>query len=274
MFVAYARGAASARPMTAPALHDEAVASSLLPAALRPLVPRGRVGQTVARVAMLGLVDHIALRTAAIDATLEEWLGRHPSGQLVILGAGLDTRAYRLPALASTRVFEVDHPASQATKLAGTRTLSPVCRQLEHVAADFVKDDLDVRLAERGHDRTIPTAWILEGLTMYLPETVTRDLLSVAARRSAGGSMVAMTYIHPPRMGLPPLVRRVINLPLLGMGEPLGALYTRQEIAAALLEANFEPHSDTCSVEWSRRFGASATLALPLRSERLVVGER
>jgi methyltransferase (TIGR00027 family) len=266
-FVAFARTAASSHPMTTPALHDE-LASRLLPIALRPLTPHGPLGQTLARLVTFGLVDHIALRTAAIDAALDPGFA-----QVVILGAGLDARAYRLASLEGARVFEVDHPASQAAKLEGVRGLTPRCASLSHVAVDFVKQDLDAVLAERGHDKTLATAWLLEGVTMYLPEAITRGLLTVIGRRSATGSRLAMTYIRPPENPFSALLRRAVDLPLERMGEPFRATYTTEEIAVRLREVGLSPRSDTCSREWSDRFGASALLARGFRPERLVIAE-
>jgi methyltransferase (TIGR00027 family) len=260
--------------MTAPALQDDA---RVLPAPLRWLVPRGSITQAVARGAMLGLVDHVALRTLEIDAALAGWIDarhRRAAPQVVILGAGLDTRAYRLPVLEHARVFEVDHPASQAAKLAAVRDHRPRCLELVHVAVDFAKQDLDVVLAERGHDAAAPTAWVLEGVAMYLPEAVTSGLLAVVAARSAPESLLAMTYMRPPEHPLPPIVRRAIELPLLAFGEPLRGAWSPEAIAARIRDVGLEVRSDTCSVEWSARFGASAFLARAFRSERLVIAER
>ncbi len=125
-FVAFARAAASAAPMTSSPLADP-VARRLFP------WPGGRLGQVVARATSAGLVDHIALRTAAIDELLGA--GPRPLPQLVLLGAGLDARAHRLGSLAETRVFEVDHPASQRLKRRLTRGLPVRAHSVEYVTA-------------------------------------------------------------------------------------------------------------------------------------------
>lgn len=267
-FVALARAVASARPMTTPALHDVA-ALRLLPWGAEHLVPKSLVGQTFARAASLGLVDHIALRSTAIDEALAAGFA-----QLVILGAGLDARAYRLSSLADTRVIEVDHPASQAAKLARVGDLVPMCRSIHHLAVDFGTEDLERKLEAGGHDASATTAWIVEGVTMYLPATATERLIEVVAMRSSPGSLLAMTYMRPPLHPLPPLALMLGNVVLERFGEPLGASFTPEEMADRLRRADLTPRSDTCAVDWAGRFGASATMARAFRGERLVIATR
>jgi methyltransferase (TIGR00027 family) len=223
----------------------------------------------MARALSLGLVDHIALRSAAIDDALGAGFP-----QVVLLGAGLDARAYRLPSLADADVFEVDHPASQAAKLARVRDLVPLARSVRHVSADFITDDLEAALAASGHDATIATAWVIEGVTMYLDASVTKRLLDVVGARSADGSLLAMTYLRPPKVPLPPLARATVDAVLDVLGEPLGAFYRPDEVAALLREARLVLRSDTCAVDWSAKFGASATMARVFRGERLAIASR
>ena len=81
------------------------------------------------------------------------------TSQYVILGAGLDSFAYRrLDLLDRLRVFEVDHPASQRLKLKYAGGLTPAAAAVEHVAADFLHDDIDALLAKAGHETKIATA--------------------------------------------------------------------------------------------------------------------
>ena len=118
--VALARGVATIAP-PAPGLAQDPMAEVLLtglPAALLRALQRAPplpgLGATLSAVS-LGLVDHIALRTQAIDLALLAGLAAG-ARQLVILGAGLDARAYRIDALDDVVAFEVDHPATQAYK--------------------------------------------------------------------------------------------------------------------------------------------------------------
>ncbi len=114
-------------------------------------------------------IDEIVLDAAA--AGLDE---------LILLGAGLDSRPYRLAEqLRGVRVIEVDHPASQASKRARVRRL--LGHDPDHVrfvAVDFTRDDLDGALAAAGHERSAMTLFIWSGVSFYLPEEAVAEVLS------------------------------------------------------------------------------------------------
>jgi methyltransferase (TIGR00027 family) len=121
----------------------------------------------------------IAVRTAFLDEEVMRW----PGTQVVILGAGLDTRAARL-AKPGVRFFEVDHPASQHDKLARLAALEGYPRDAAtHVACDFEKDDFLERLCAQGFEADAPALVLWEGVTPYLHETAIRSTL----RRIAHG---------------------------------------------------------------------------------------
>lgn len=114
-------------------------------------------------------------------------------GELILLGAGLDTRPYRLAEqLRGVRVLEVDHPASLESKRARLRRL--LGREPEHVAfaaVDFNRDDLDAALATAGHERSARTLIVWSGVSMYLPEEGVAGVLSwVGGHRNPPASIV------------------------------------------------------------------------------------
>lgn len=228
MIVACARGVGG---------EPDDVSHRLLPRAVaRPLV-------RALSIASFGLVAHISGRTRAIDAVVRE----HLSPQLVILGAGLDARAHRLPELAATVVFEIDHPSTQAYKRRRATALSIAARSLRYVSVDFEKDALSARLAEAGHERGAATTWIWEGVTMYLTAEAVRATLATIAASSAPGSTLVLTYGTPElAVGsgairrLEPLVKPAFAL----LGEPLRFLATREEMAALVSAAGFDVESD------------------------------
>jgi methyltransferase (TIGR00027 family) len=117
----------------------------------------------------------------------------------VILGAGLDSFAYRRPDLmASLDVFEVDHPASQAWKRARVAELGiPVPARLHHVAIDFERTTLADGFAENAVDRGRHMFISMLGVAQYLTKgALARTLRDVAATTAPGSEMV-MQYVVP-----------------------------------------------------------------------------
>jgi len=170
------------------------------------------VARVVVRALSLGIVDHNTVRMLLIDRYVRQWVGQGCE-QLVILGAGLDARAFRMPELRNVAVFEVDHAQSQQWKRARARQLTPGCRSLSFVVADFCRDDasgvqtdtdsgeslpsLAAGLAQAGFDPTCRTAWVCEGVAAYLDVPSIGRLLEVVSCQSAPGSWFAMSYVAP-----------------------------------------------------------------------------
>ncbi len=113
--------------------------------------------------------------------------------QIVILGAGFDTRAYRLPGLSGTKVFEVDHPVTQAQK---RRALQGVVEpQVIFVPVDFNGDDLGERLRAAGYSESAKTLFVWQGVIMYLaPEGIDHTLGFVAQHSGPGSTVVFDTF--------------------------------------------------------------------------------
>lgn len=272
--VAFARAVATLPRSRAPS--SDPFAKSFVPPAvgalLRALEPLGsRPLDLALRVGSAGLVDHIALRTAAIDRALEEVLEDGPR-QLVVLGAGLDSRAFRLRGVEDAIVFEVDHPATQRFKRERARTATPRAREHRYVAVDFEQERLARRLAEEGHDASAPTVWLWEGVLPYLEHAATRATLAEIRERSAKGSWLAVTYgssDDQPWMQL----ARPVDLAFRILGEPLRGLMTQGEMHGMLESAGWSVESDTGPKEWRERYGWGIR-ALLIIEERLVVARR
>jgi len=126
----------------------------------------------------------VAVRTAYFDEHVTFWTrAKAQAPQVVILGAGFDTRAARL-ATEGVRFFEVDHPASQREKRAKLERLSGYPMDAAtFVECDFEHDDFLTRLVERGFSLTAPALILWEGVTPYLHEPAIRKTL----RRVAEG---------------------------------------------------------------------------------------
>jgi methyltransferase (TIGR00027 family) len=226
------------------------------------------------RVATLGLVDHVSLRRAAIDDALERALAAG-ARQLVVLGAGLDGRAWRLRALRDVTVLEVDHPATQVGKQRRVAGRTPLAAEVRFVAVDFERDDLGQRLAEHGHSTTQPTAWIWEGVTQYLHPSAIEATLTAVSSRSAVGSRLLVSYSVPSLVpwdlpGLPALAGAVFA----ALGEPLHGAMTTEALAARLADHGLSMLEDTNSRDWARLHAGSARIATLFSSERLAVAEK
>jgi methyltransferase (TIGR00027 family) len=276
-FVAWARGVASAHPLVHPALHDDA-ARELLPAAFGWAVPRpdrpwAWASQQALRALSAGLVDHLAMRTTAIDLALAEALAGGVR-QVVLLGAGLDARAYRLPGLATSAVFEVDYPSTQQFKHRQGQRLTPLAQRLVHVSVDFATDSLAAALATAGHSTTVPTFWIWEGVTMYLPREATRSTLAAVGLCSSVGSRIAVTYSDAELARFPFPIRQVVHAGFQLLGEPMVGQMAPEQMRALLSEVGFSVVSDEHSLDWERRFGGSSRVAFAFRQERLAVAEK
>ena len=130
-------------------------------------------------------------RTKIIDDVLRDAVSAGVS-QVVILGAGFDCRAHRLPELAGAAVFEVDRLETQAEKrsrLVGLR------EDVHYVAVDFLRDSVADRLAASGWDPAAPTCFLWEGVTNYLTAEAVESMLAWIGA-AAPGSVLVFTYIH------------------------------------------------------------------------------
>lgn len=240
--------------------------------AMHRLGPLSGPARLAARLATAGMIDHVTLRTQAIDAAVDGALDRGVD-QLVILGAGLDARAWRMPQLSDTVVFELDHPASQAVKRDKIGPLAPQARDVRFVAIDFEKEAVADRLRALEHDAKRPTMWIWEGVTPYLPPEAIDATLADVATRSSPGSTLAMTYAVDQLPG-PRVLHSPIRSAFAALGEPLRGLMSTARAAGRLAEAGFCLDDDTGSSDWAARFGGMARLARPFSSERLAVGTK
>lgn len=198
------------------------------------------------RLAGLGMVSHIAWRTEVLDRAVAQAAG-HGSHQIVILGAGLDARAWRMPALAHATVFEVDHPATQAWKRQKITDLRPLAHEVRLVAVDFQRQKVHQQLESAGHDAAQPTLWLWEGVTMYLTRDAIAATLAEVAGRSAAGSVVAMSYLTPEIVQIPALLHPIVRLGFRLIREPLQGTLTPADAANLLQKHGFAVESDAGS---------------------------
>jgi methyltransferase (TIGR00027 family) len=137
----------------------------------------------------------LALRVAYLDRLVQLAVDRLSIRQIVILGAGYDTRAARLPR-AGVQFFEVDHPATQADKRARVATLPgyPV-DAARYVACDFERQDPLDRLRAADFRASEPALVVWEGVVPYLTEVAVRATASRLASGLEPRSLLAFDFV-------------------------------------------------------------------------------
>ncbi|MFK4148920.1 class I SAM-dependent methyltransferase [Streptomyces sp. NPDC004065] len=145
-----------------------------------------------ARRRRLAVSFSIVIRTRFLDDLLRQATA---SGvrQVVLLGAGMDSRAFRMDWPAGTRLFEVDTAAPLEFKAAVLRQERAVARCERITVAVDLREDWPGALAAAGHDPAVPTVWIAEGLLIYLPEDAVESLVARIGAQSAPGSRMGLT---------------------------------------------------------------------------------
>jgi methyltransferase (TIGR00027 family) len=180
-------------------VHDD-LAAKFLPTGLRALVRATRLG--LLRRLMIGATEragpglwaNLACRKRFIDEKLDDALPGIDA--IVILGAGLDTRPYRLARRSDIPVYEVDQPVNIDRKKAVVRrVLGETPPSVRLVPVDFERDDLADALAKAGHRGDDRTFFIWEGVTQYLTADAV-DATFAFLRRAAPSSRLVFTYVR------------------------------------------------------------------------------
>jgi len=142
-------------------------------------------------IEVVNIVRLMTIRTRFIDEALERAIGGGAT-QVVILGAGFDSHAYRCgELLAHVRVFEVDRAVTQALKKERVNdVLGGPPSNLTYVPIEFQHEDLPDVLTRHGYDPSQRTFFILEGVTMYVPEDALRATLRFVAAHPRGSGIV------------------------------------------------------------------------------------
>lgn len=140
------------------------------------------------------MAERIAVRTRYFD---NFFVAATQSGirQAVILASGLDARAYRLPWPSGTTVYEIDQPQVIEFKTTTLAGLGARPTGELHVVGIDLRHDWPTALRAKGFDLTQPTAWIAEGLLIYLPPDAADQLFDNIASLSAAGSRLATEFV-------------------------------------------------------------------------------
>jgi methyltransferase (TIGR00027 family) len=192
--------ALDARRVARARVADDQLAVHFLPLEFRALAELARIPLLLSLIERF--IDHrwpgprpgVVARTRLIDEAVSKTIG--DIDQLVILGAGFDTRAYRLAGIDTVQVFEVDHPATQARKQrAVRRAIGRIPRHVSLIPVRFGEDDLIAALRASGFSVERRTLVVWEGVTNYLTaQTVDATFRSMAAVLRAGSELL-FTYV-------------------------------------------------------------------------------
>lgn len=204
------------------------------------------------------MTRYLRARTEFFDRVVTDALADGVE-QLVALGAGYDGRSLRYAA-PSTRWFEVDHPETQADKVARLHRLAIDAAHVTFVAADFTTDEVASRLVAAGYDQQVPALFTCEGVAGYLPAPAVGALLAqiggIASPRTRLAITIALTVdadsASAPRARLAERVAAV--------GEPLTSTVDRGDLAPFLDHAGWhvEAARDPAGVDIARSTRTSA----------------
>jgi len=240
-------------------------------AARVPTDAAGRLAYEMVRRTGLTMVP----RTISID----EALRGHAAGQVVILGAGLDARAWRMSELARAAVFEVDHPASQQDKLRRIVGLAPTAGQVVPVAIDLATERLGPALERAGFDRQAATTWVWEGVVPYLAADEVRATVGQIAELSAPGGRLVVNY--QAKSLATTVMRQAMRLVLRASrqpdplaGEPWRSLWQPNDMRKMLRANGFDVTSDSDLLALTAGLDLPADNNGSLRNGRVLVAAR
>lgn len=265
-------GRAAAHGLTRDEQFSDPTALRLLGEPERQLVQRFRDGAAPQGVVERFRYAHLARESPLVVArtiAIDQAVASTQAPQLVLLGAGLDGRAWRMASLEGCVVFEVDHPASQHDKRSRSEGLELRAREVRFVPVDFQHDDLAAQLEAAGHDPQRPTTWVWEGVVMYLHRRDIEATLQVVQARSAPGSRLIIAYHQPALMLL------VLALIVYRLGEPIRSVFRPRAMRALLARHGFRVDVDEDAATIGARLSREVARATrPMKHLRVAVAER
>ncbi len=178
------------------------------------------------------------------------------ASQYVILGAGMDTFAYRNPELLSKiHVFEVDHPNTQDFKKQRVEDAGwTVPKNLHYVSMDFTTDNLAIELEKAGFDNRKLTFFSWLGVTYYLTKDQISRMLKTISSLTPQGSSIVFDYADENLFSSD--VKRVQNMIAMAntSGEPMKSSFSYSELEKSLEDAGWLIYEHLTSNEIQERF--------------------
>ncbi len=143
-----------------------------------------------------GVNGFLVARDRYIDDVLQRFIDDGLQ-QLVILGAGYDSRAYRFDLPGRVKTVEVDHPATQSDKLVKVRAIFGVLpAHVAYVPVDFNTQTLEECLLAAGYEARLKTLFIWQGVSMYLTGAAVDATLAFVVEHSGPGSAIVFDYVY------------------------------------------------------------------------------
>ena len=221
-----------------------------------------------------GLRAYLAVRSRFTEDCLAEAITRG-IGQYVLLGAGLDTFAYRgAYDPAHLRIFEIDHPATQEWKRRRLRDVGiAVPESVFFAAVDFEHETVAEGLARAGFDFATPAFFAWLGVVHYLTRDAVVETLRFVAEQTGASSEIVFDYPEPAD-AMAPVQRRarqMLAARTSAVGEPFKTAFKPDEIKDALLALGFSRIEDMDTTALNARYCRGRDDALALRGKSHIV---
>jgi methyltransferase (TIGR00027 family) len=228
-----------------PVIFADTLAQAMLGERAEELLSYHRVHGT--HPVLAGARAQVTCRSRYAEDRLADAIGRG-IGQYVLLGAGLDSFAYRSPLAGRVRVFEVDHPATQEYKRRVREVAGGdggTAGGVRFVAADFGRDSLGEALRRAGFDAGQPALVSWLGVTMYLDESAIEATVAVLGG-FAPGTEVVVDYMLPAGMrdAAGRMYADLVGQAAAEWGEPWRSVFAPRAMAALLARHGFGPARD------------------------------
>jgi methyltransferase (TIGR00027 family) len=159
-------------------------------------VARGELGRRLVE----RVLDSAAPGARAAGIARTKWIDDEVTAalaeakQLVLLGAGFDTRAFRLPEAARATTFELDHPETSRAKQAALKKHGSLPDRVRYGSLDFIHQAVDAVLEQAGFDKMQTACFVWEGVTNYLTAEAI-DAVLRQVQHAAPGSILLFTYV-------------------------------------------------------------------------------
>jgi methyltransferase (TIGR00027 family) len=215
---------------------------------------------------------NLPLRTAAIDEAIVRALSSGAC-QVVLLGSGLDARAWRMPELATASVFELDRRGAHAYKDKRLGAFPSKARRHRLVAIDFERQSLAEALSHAGFDPALPTIWLWEAVAVYLTHEAIAATLDAIRDLSSAGSTFLATYTRP-NLGQGSSVTLHWRIAARMVGEPVRGEMATDTVRRDLDARGFDVVADEGTADWIERYWPASERSRESGWERLVVAVR